>query len=156
MIKSEERRVYTTDYYILGFEKYSDSIEIPYLDFDGERYYNCSSLCSLFEEIEKGTIIGNYLRYFIDDTIPGQQQVRVFPWEAVQHENENYHRRIRIQMIIDENWFTFKDGLNLDLYQTYCGVYIPSFLYDNFRIWVLHNIFHKLPTPPKTTKGLKD
>lgn len=149
---TKTRRVYTTNYYTLGFDTFSVSTEIPYLEFEGERYYNCSSLCSLFESVEKGTIIGNYLRYFTDDTFLGQQ-IRVFPWEAVLHENTTYRRRVRVQIVIDENWFELKDGLNLNLYQSFCGVYVPSFLYENFKTWVLNNIFHKLTD---SSKDLKD
>ena len=137
--------VYSTDCFELGSVIISGFGELLYLDLDGERYYKCSSICNSIEKMNNGIIIGNYLRYFIDDTIPGQcSKFRFSPQEIIDFDNSFNNHNAKVQIIIDENWFNLKDAINYELYD-FCGTYIGSFLLLDFASWVKHRIFTKLP-----------
>lgn len=137
--------VYSTNCFKLGSEKISGFDELPYLDLEGERYYKCSSICDSIENLNNGVIIGNYLRYFIDDTIPGRfSRLRFSPQEIVEFNNSFNKHNAKVQIIIDENWFDLKDAIEYDLYR-FCGTYIAGFLLPDFTSWVKHRIFKKLP-----------
>ena len=135
--------VYSTDCFKLGSEKTSGFGELLYLDLDGERYYKCSSIRASIEKSNNGFVVGNYHRYFADDTIPGQCAIsRISPQEIVEFDNSFNKHKAKVRIIIDENWVKCEDSIKYELYKFY-GTYIPKVLLQDFKLWVLQRIFVK-------------